>query len=154
MRPFDSMITRTFGNATSPRIGGVMTIPQFDAVTLRLSWGEGFRAPDLSDMYGLTSFSASGGTDYYGCELSGQDPCTARQFDTYIGSNPDLEAETSETFSVGGEYAFMDGWVAGLSYFNLKVNNSIEYTSAQDQLNVDSRRVVTIQRSKETRWGR
>lgn len=126
-----------FGNATSPRIGGVMTIPQFDAVTLRLSWGEGFRAPDLSDMYGLTSFSASGGTDYYGCELSGQDPCTARQFDTYIGSNPDLEAETSETFSVGGEYAFMDGWVAGLSYFNLKVNNSIEYTSAQDQLNVD-----------------
>jgi iron complex outermembrane receptor protein len=53
-----------FGNATSPRIGGVMTIPQFDAVTLRLSWGEGFRAPDLSDMYGLTSFSASGGTDY------------------------------------------------------------------------------------------
>ncbi len=126
-----------FGNATSPRIGGVMTIPQFDAVTLRLSWGEGFRAPDLSDMYGLTSFSASGGTDYYGCELSGQDPCTARQFDTYIGSNPDLEAESSETFSVGGEYAFMDGWVAGLSYFNLKVNNSIEYTSAQDQLNVD-----------------
>ena len=126
-----------FGNATSPRIGGVVTIPQFDAVTLRASWGEGFRAPDLSDMYGLTSFSASGGTDYYGCQLSGQDPCTARQFDTYIGSNPDLEAEESETFSVGGEYAFMDGWVAGISYFNLKVNNSIEYTSAQDQLNVD-----------------
>ena len=126
-----------FGNATSPRIGGVMTIPQFDAVTLRLSWGEGFRAPDLSDMYGLTSFSASAATDYYGCQLSGQDPCTERQFDTYIGSNPDLEAEESETFSVGGEYAFMDGWVAGLSYFNLKVNNSIEYTSAQDQLNVD-----------------
>ena len=113
-----------FGNATSPRIGGVVTIPQFDAVTLRASWGEGFRAPDLSDMYGLTSFSASGGTDYYGCQLSGQDPCTARQFDTYIGSNPDLEAEESETFSVGGEYAFMDGWVAGISYFNLKVNNS------------------------------
>ena len=126
-----------FGNATSPRIGGVMTIPQFDAVTLRASWGQGFRAPDLSDMYGLTSFSASAATDYYGCELSGQDPCTERQFDTYIGSNPDLEAEESETFSVGGEYAFMDGWVAGLSYFNLKVNNSIEYTSAQDQLNVD-----------------
>ena len=126
-----------FGNATSPRIGGVMTIPQFDAVTLRPHGVEGFRAPDLSDMYGLTSFSASAATDYYGCELSGQDPCTERQFDTYIGSNPDLEAEESETFSVGGEYAFMDGWVAGLSYFNLKVNNSIEYTSAQDQLNVD-----------------
>ena len=61
MRRFVSMITLTFGNATSPRIGGVMTIPQFDAVTLRLSWGEGFRAPDLSDMYGLTSFSASAG---------------------------------------------------------------------------------------------
>jgi len=128
-----------FGNATSPRVGAVMTIPNFDAITLRASWGEGFRAPDLSDMYGLTSFSASGGTDFYGCQLVGisASDCPSRQFDTYIGSNPDLEAEESETFSFGGDYEFIDGWVAGITYFNLKVNNSIEYTSAQDQLNVD-----------------
>jgi iron complex outermembrane receptor protein len=126
-----------FGNATSPRIGAAMKIPGYEQIALRASWGQGFRAPDMSDLYGLTSFSASSGKDYWGCEQVGQDPCPTRQFDTYIGSNPDLEAEESETFSIGGDWDFMDNWMAGMTYWNLKLTNSIEYTSAQDQLNVD-----------------
>ena len=126
-----------FGDATSPRIGAAMTIPGYEQIKLRASWGQGFRAPDMSDLYGLTSFSASSGKDYWGCEQVGQDPCPTRQFDTYIGSNPDLEAEESETFSIGGDWDFMDNWMAGMTYWNLKLTNSIEYTSAQDQLNVD-----------------
>jgi iron complex outermembrane receptor protein len=126
-----------FGSASSPRIGIVAEIPGVDGLTLRGSWGEGFRAPDLSDLYGLTSFSASGGTDFWGCEQAGIDPCPSRQFDTYIGSNPDLEAETSESFSVSASYEFLDSWIVSINYFNLEVQNAIEYTSAQDQLNVD-----------------
>ena len=126
-----------FGDATSPRIGAIAEVPGVEGLTLRASWGEGFRAPDLSDMYGLTSFSASGATDNWGCQLAGQDPCPSRQFDTYIGSNPDLEAEESETFSLGVEYAFFDTWEASINYFDVTLTNSIEYTSAQDQLNVD-----------------
>ena len=126
-----------FGDATSPRIGAAMTIPGYEQIKLRASWGQGFRAPDMSDLYGLTSFSASSGKDYWGCEQVGQDPCPTRQFDTYIGSNPDLEAEESETFSIGGDWDFMDNWMAGMTYWHLKLTNSIEYTSAQDQLNVD-----------------
>jgi len=126
-----------FGNATSPRIGAAMRIPGYEQIALRASWGQGFRAPDMSDLYGLTSFSAESGKDYWGCEQVGQDPCPTRQFDTYIGSNPNLEAEESETFSIGGDWDFMDNWMAGMTYWNLKLINSIEYTSAQDQLNVD-----------------
>jgi len=126
-----------FGDATSPRIGAAMRIPGYEQIALRASWGQGFRAPDMSDLYGLTSFSASSGKDQWGCEQVGQDPCPTRQFDTYIGSNPDLEAEESETFSIGGDWDFMDNWMAGMTYWHLKLTNSIEYTSAQDQLNVD-----------------
>jgi len=126
-----------FGNATSPRIGAVMSIPGYDQITFRGSWGEGFRAPDLSDMYGLTTFSAEGAKDYWGCERNGIEDCPTEQFSTYIGSNPDLKAEESETFSIGADYEFVDNWTAGINYFNLKIDNAIEYTSAQDQLNVD-----------------
>jgi len=128
-----------FGNATSPRLGATMRVPGFDALKLKASWGQGFRAPDLSDLYGATSFSAEAATDSYGCQLQNValEDCPERQFDTYIGSNPNLDAEESETWSLGAEYTFMGDWVAAINYFNLTLKSSIEYTSAQDQLNVD-----------------
>ncbi len=128
-----------FGNATSPRIGVTMEVPGVDGLVLKASYGQGFRAPNLSDLYGATSFSAEEATDFYGCELAGTplDECNERQFSTYIGSNPNLDAEDSETYSFGVEYSFLDTWKASVSYFNLTLESSIEYTSAQDQLDVD-----------------
>ena len=126
-----------FGNATSPRLGAIFTmIPK---LTVKASYGQGFRAPDLSDLYGATSFSAESAIDYYGCEQVGisNSDCTARQFDTYIGSNPNLGAEESETLSFGGTYEFMDGWFFTANYFTMTLENAVEYVSAQDMLNVD-----------------
>lgn len=126
-----------FGKATSPRIGATFTmIPK---LTLKASYGQGFRAPDLSDLYGATSFSAETATDYYGCEQVGtsEADCTGRQFSTYIGSNPDLGAEESETLSLGGTYEFLDGWFFSANFFSLTLKNAVEYVSAQDMLNVD-----------------
>jgi iron complex outermembrane recepter protein len=126
-----------FGNATSPRVGVKFTmIPKLE---LKMSYGQGFRAPDLSDLYGATSFSAESATDYYGCQQSGvsEDDCNSRQFDTYIGSNPNLGAESSETLSFGGTYEFMDGWFFSANYFTMTLEDAVEYVSAQDMLNVD-----------------
>ena len=128
-----------FGSATSPRIGAILNFPGFEALTLKASWGQGFRAPNLSDLYGATAFSAEFATDFYGCQLQGvplQD-CPERQFDTYIGSNPDLDAESSETWSVGADFTFADRWMVSVNYFNLAIEDPINYTSAQDQLDVD-----------------
>jgi iron complex outermembrane receptor protein len=114
-----------------------MTWPGYDRLTLKASWGQGFRAPDLSDLYGATSFSAESARDNLGCQIAGQSPCPSKQFDTYIGSNPNLDAETSETMSIGATWEFLDGWYASINHFTLTLENSIEYTSAQDQLDVD-----------------
>ena len=126
-----------FGSAVSPRLGATFNL--FEDLTIKASYGQGFRAPDLSDLYGVTSFSAESAIDYYGCSLAGTAPedCSSRQFDTYIGSNPNLDAETSETFSLGANYNFLDTWNVGVNYFTLDISDSIEYVSAQDMLDAD-----------------
>jgi iron complex outermembrane receptor protein len=126
-----------FGSATSPRVG--VTWEPLDSLILKASYGQGFRAPNLADMYGATSFSAEPARDYWGCELAGTpiEDCPRVQHSTYIGSNPDLDAEKSETYSFGVEYTFFDTLKASVNYFNLTLEDSIDYTSAQDQLDVD-----------------
>lgn len=126
-----------FGSEVSPRVGATFTM--IDNLVVKASYGQGFRAPDLSDLYGATSFSAENATDYYGCSLDGvaEADCPDRQFDTYIGSNPDLNAETSETMSFGLEYTYDNNWVAKVNYVTLELQSAVEYVSAQDMLNVD-----------------
>jgi len=126
-----------FGSATSPRVGAVVSL--IDGLTFKASWGQGFRAPDLSQMYGATAFSASFATDYYGCQLNGvsESDCPERQFDTYTGSNPDLGAETSETVSLGVTWEFVDGWAATVNYFTLDLDDAVDYVNAADMLSVD-----------------
>ena len=130
-----------FGNATSPRVGINVAIPGYEQLRLRASWGEGFRAPDLSDLYGATSFSASSATDFWGCEQNNQSPCPSRQFDTYIGSNPNLDAEESESLSFGADWDFWEGdmmsWKASATWISLELDNTIDYVSAADLLNQD-----------------
>ncbi len=127
-----------FGSATSPRVGAIWSTP-LEGLVLKASYGQGFRAPNLSDMYGATSFSAEFATDFWGCQMAGiaLDQCLPTQYSTFIGSNPDLDAEDSETFSIGIEYDFLDNWHMSVNYFDLTLSNSINYTSAQDQLSVD-----------------
>ena len=126
-----------FGSAVSPRVGATFTM--VDNLVLKASYGQGFRAPDMSDLYGATSFSAESATDYYGCQLDGvaESDCPDRQFDTYIGSNPDLGAEESESVSIGAQYTYNDNWVGKINYVVLDLQNAVEYVSAQDMLNVD-----------------
>ena len=128
-----------FGSTISPRLGAIMNFPGYEALTLKASYGQGFRAPDLASLYGATQFGASVATDFYGCELQGipLEECPRRQFAALTGSNLDLDAESSETWSVGADFTFADRWMVSANYFNLKIEDPILYTSAQDQLDVD-----------------
>ncbi|WP_444923363.1 TonB-dependent receptor plug domain-containing protein [Microbulbifer sp. DLAB2-AF] len=123
-----------FGGATSPKIG--INYRPLDTLSLKASWGQGFKAPALSDLYGVTSFSAAYATDYVWCAANGinSTDCIEEQFDTYSGSNPDLDAEESEAFTLGVQYDVTETITVGLDYFNLEVENVIQTVTAQDMI--------------------
>ncbi|AWF80043.1 TonB-dependent receptor [Microbulbifer sp. A4B17] len=123
-----------FGGATSPKVG--VNYRPLDNVTLKASWGQGFKAPALSDLYGVTSFSAEDATDYVYCAANGiaSGDCVEQQYNTYYGSNPDLDAEESEAYTLGVVYDATDNITLGLDYFNLTVDNVIQTVGAQDMI--------------------
>jgi len=128
-----------FGSAWSPRIGTIIQIPSYERLRFKGSWGQGFRAPDLSNLYGATAFSADRATDFWGCEQQGvsREDCPSGQKTTYRGSNENLDAENSVSWSLGADWQFTDNWLATLNYFNLTIKDGIGLTGAQDQLDID-----------------
>ena len=123
-----------FGSATSPKVG--VNYAPIDNLTLKASWGQGFKAPALSDLYGVTSFSAEDATDYVYCANNGiaSANCVEEQYNTYYGSNSELEAEESEAYTFGVVYDLNDTVTLGVDYFNLTVDNVIQTVGAQDMI--------------------
>jgi len=100
----------SFGNALTGRIGGVLAIPEA-FLTLKASYGTGFLAPSLFDLYGVDS---SGGYTYAG--------------------NPALKAEHSTSFEAGPQFdipGFGQDDFASVSatYFQTKVSDLITFVS-------------------------
>lgn len=93
----------SFGSAVSPKIG--LNFRVNDNASLRASWGRGFRAPDLGQLYYRFSNTAS--------------------FYNVLG-NPDLSPEHSGSWQVGGEFnAFARRARFGVNFFRNDVRNLI-----------------------------
>jgi len=96
----------------------------------------------MDDLYGATTFSANSATDYTACQASGTpfDDCSSKQVSTLIKANPNLGAESSEsfTFSVEQDIGALVGALEGLSvrfdYFDITVLDAISSLSTQDVL--------------------
>jgi iron complex outermembrane receptor protein len=125
----------TFGNATTGKVG-FRWQPVEDFV-LRGTYSEGFRAPNLGELYGLTQFGATL-TDPCGptgtvvvdasdglnttpletaCRLQGVPNGFEQantQITTFTGGNPDLDAEESESYTFGMVYNA--GWAEDVSW--------------------------------------
>ncbi|KUJ83362.1 TonB-dependent receptor [Microbulbifer flavimaris] len=110
-----------FGNNVAPTLSATYNVT--DTLSLRARAGKGFRAPALSELYGPSAFSAEDATD----------PRTglSRQWDTYYSTNEDLDAETSTSLSIGGNWEFVDGWNLDVGYWNVEVEDVILQPSAQ-----------------------
>ncbi len=103
-----------------------------DWLLIRASWGEGFRAANMNNLYGARSFSAEGGTDLVACQRAGvsADNCTAEQYPTFTGGNPHLAPELSDSYNIG----FVVDWEpfsARVDYWNLNIEDGIGLTTLQ-----------------------
>jgi outer membrane receptor for ferrienterochelin and colicins len=94
----------TFGSQFSPK--AAFNVRVVDGVRIRASYGEGFRAPDLGQLFYRFVPSAN--------------------FYQVIG-NPDLEAEHAESWQVGADYSHRSGRVRfGVNAFRNDVNDLVE----------------------------
>jgi iron complex outermembrane recepter protein len=132
----------TSGSTTTFK-AGVNWKPVRD-LRLRLSWAEGFRAPSIGELFGTPS--------RFDQELA--DPCSADQNPTgtilanciaqgvpadgsytqlnpqisvLTSGNPNLEAETSESWNVGGVYSprFIPGLSIEANYYDIEIDGAI-----------------------------
>ena len=131
------------GSADSFKVG---VLWEGDKGTMvKFNVGEGFRAPTMDTLYGVTTFSANTATDYLACANAGisQSACASKQVSTLITSNPNLAAETSDstTFSISqdlGELTpALENVSVRLDWYNIEMADLISTVSTQDVLYSD-----------------
>ncbi|HEY0661339.1 MAG TPA: TonB-dependent receptor [Lysobacter sp.] len=110
----------TFGNATTGKVG--FRWQPIEDLVFRGTYSEGFRAPNLGELYGLTQFGATivdpcGSTGNpgpadpsfaAGCAAQGAPPSFEQantQITTFTGGNPNLEPEESDSYTFGMVYS-------------------------------------------------
>ena len=110
-----------------------------DNLTLRGSYGEGFRAPPLSVLAALPAFSAAAIAGHRPtCDLYGvpsDEACGSIQLTTYSIANPNLSSEQSEQLALGVVWDATDWLSMTLDYYKIDIDNSLTSIGAQGILN-------------------
>ena len=93
---------------------------------LRASWGEGFRAGSMNNLYDGTSFWLQTGFDLVKCRRDGIAPtdCIEGEVPTYTGGNPALKPELSESYNLGVVAAW-NSLTARADFWNVDLENGI-----------------------------
>ena len=110
-----------FGSAVTPSAHVRFNPTAADWLVLRTSYNEGFKAPNLTQLYSKLSQSFNNVTDYPQCESQGVDPadCPTFQVENFTGGNPDLQAENSKAWNFGFVVTppFAEGLTFSTDYF-------------------------------------
>ena len=120
-----------FGHTVNPEFG-IHWMP-LDSLKLRASWGRSFRAPKLDDLYD-TSNNASGLVVLTDPKSStGQSLVLAMQ-----GNNPDLNAETAESWTAGLDVVpeFDPELTLSLTYYSIDYTGQIAVPDTADPLDI------------------
>lgn len=102
----------------------------FDSLTLRASYGEGFRAPSLDILTAKPSFSADDSSDRATCIMYTGNPSCTTQISTWRIANPNLTSEQSEQFSIGAVWDATNWLNLSLDYYNIEISDQIAFIGA------------------------
>jgi len=115
-------------NVMVPKFG-IRWQPLDDSLTLRATWGKGFRQPALEELYGSPASSIEGTID----PLTGTaEPETT----TLSNSNPNLQPEDSRSISAGFVYTpkFAPGLTVSLDLWDIERTGVVNVPTAQQVL--------------------
>ena len=144
----------TFGDTTNSKVG--FEWQPIDDLLVRATWSEGFRAPSINELFAgqgdsfpvLNDPCNSVDTDGDGTlDTVPNLPGCSGVPDGYVqanpqiritqGSNPNLQPETSESWTMG--FVYSPGWVDGLDmsvdFYQIELENTITTIGAQTILN-------------------
>ena len=113
--------------------------------TLKANYGEGFRAPSMDTLYGVTTFSANTAYDYKACAAAGQGTtdCPSKQISTLIVANSQLGAEESEGITLSLSHDFgswnsaLEGLTARFDYYDIEIKGAIVSAGTQSVMWTD-----------------
>ncbi|HEY1326274.1 MAG TPA: TonB-dependent receptor [Casimicrobiaceae bacterium] len=112
-----------FGNTTNPKLS--LRWNPVQQLLLRASWGTGFIAPTLTQLYGAnqTGVSSPGLDDPIRCPVTGSTFDCATQFPVTFGGNPNLKPEKANQWQVGFVLEPVRGFSVGVDYFDIDLKN-------------------------------
>lgn len=130
-----------YGNDFSPKAS--LRWAPTTALTLRTSYGRGFRAPSLPDITAKPSFSADAVIDPRHCAADGGftvAECLTEPFQIngLRISNPALGSEKSKQFSFGGAWDVTQSLTVKADYWNTQIDDVISFADAQTIVNRDN----------------
>lgn len=116
----------TFGGELTWKLGATYRFS--DSFMVRSVAATGFRAPNVSELYGGNSGSFDYLTDPWGNE---QD----EQIKVNYTSDENLQPEESESFTLGAVWEVTDGLSTTLDYWKFDITNAISRVDVQKELN-------------------
>jgi iron complex outermembrane receptor protein len=104
-----------FGSTFNPKLA--FRYKPINMLMFRGSWGTGFKAPALENLYGDLLLTFPQATD----PVTGD----SRQFSTIAGGNPDLQEETSQAFNFGTAIEPFDNFSITMDYYQVEQNSIV-----------------------------
>jgi iron complex outermembrane receptor protein len=115
----------TVGSKTTPEVRWRWR--PVEQLMLRASFGKGFRAPSLTELYQpvVTGVSAAGLDDPARCPQTQDSNDCGTQFNVQLGGTPTLKPETSTNYTLGVVFEPTGGTSIGFDAFKVKLKNPI-----------------------------
>ncbi|MCP4986308.1 MAG: TonB-dependent receptor [Colwellia sp.] len=133
-------------DASDTTFSGKVSYRPIDSLLLRASYGTGFKAPSLDNLYLASSFGVRKAIDTKLCNAA-NDPthadCTKLELNSKSGGNTELVSETSTSYNIGAVYEITEDLSFSLDYWSLSIDDIVGSLPIQEILDEEAQGRLT-----------